>query len=280
MKKTFKSYLKRIIKLISHDEMKILPGHLAFNIVLMIVPIFSFFGVLASSIEINSLIGGLENHVPLAVLNIIESALNVDSNNYNLFLFIVFGLWLVSGGCRAIINSSDMLYKVKDVNTIVNTVKKYIKSFIMVLVLFLLIGFVVFVPILGDIIINFFSNYFQGSLIEFIAHSYHFLKYPITIILMFILIKVLYTIAPSIRIKSKLMNHGAWFTTLSWFILTRIYSFHLNNYSNYNLYYGSLSNILILFVFVYALSYIFMIGLSLNANCYFTSLKQEENNKV
>ena len=32
----FKSYIKRIIKLINLEEMKTLPGHLAFNIVLMI----------------------------------------------------------------------------------------------------------------------------------------------------------------------------------------------------------------------------------------------------
>ena len=36
MKEKFKSYIKRIIKLISLEEMRILPGHLAFNIVLMI----------------------------------------------------------------------------------------------------------------------------------------------------------------------------------------------------------------------------------------------------
>ena len=271
MKNKFKSYIKRIIKLVSPQEMQILPGHLAFNIVLMIVPIFSIIGVLGSNIEVNTLISGLENYVPNAVLSIIESALNADSTGYNLFLFIIFGLWVVSGGCRAIINSSDILYKVKEVSAI----KKYIKSFIMVIVLFLLIGFVILVPVLGDTIINFFNNYFKGNIMSFISSLYHFFKYPITIVLMFLLIKVLYTMAPSLKVRSKYMNHGAWFTTISWFILTRIYSYHLNNYSNYNVYYGSLSNILILFVFVYALSYIFMIGLSLNADNYFVSMKDE-----
>ena len=70
------------------------------------------------------------------------------------------------------------------------------------------------------------------------------------------------------------MNNGAWFTTISWFVLTRIYSYHLNNYSNYNLYYGSLSNILILLVWVYLLAYLFTIGLSLNADNYFVSFKE------
>lgn len=272
MKNKFKKFIKRIIKLINLQEMQILPGHLAFNIVLMIVPIFSMIGVLGSSFGIEKMLSGLENNVPDAVLTILNSALSLKSTEYNLFLFIIFGLWMVSGGCRAIINASDLLYKVKEKSVL----KDYIKSFFMVIVLFLLIGFVIFVPVLGDIIVDFFSKHIQDAPMLIIADVYHFSKYPLSIILMFILIKYLYTIAPSIRIKSKYMNNGAWFTTISWFALTRIYSYHLNNYSNYNLYYGSLSNILILLVWVYLMAFIFTIGLSLNADNYFVSLKEKE----
>ena len=274
MKRKIKSYLKRIYKLINLPEMKILPGHLAFNIVMMIVPIFSIIGVLGSSININDLLSSLQYNVPNAVLTIIESALNISSNEFNLILFIIFGLWLVSGGCRAIITSSDILYKVKETSLI----KKYLKSFLMVIILFLLIGFVFIVPVLGDLIINFLTKYIKAvRLMDLISNLYHSLKYPITIILMFFLIKVLYTLAPSINVKSNFMTPGALFTTTSWFILTRIYSFHLNNYSNYNLYYGSLSNILILLVWVYLLAYLFTIGLALNADNYLTSLKENDD---
>ena len=272
MKEKFKSYIKRIIKLISLEEMRILPGHLAFNIVLMIVPIFSIIGVLGSNIGIDTIVNGLTNNVPDAVMSIIEAALNINSTGYNVFFFVLFSLWMVSGGCRAIITSSDILYKVKNKSSL----KKYIKSFFMVIVLFLLIGFLIIVPIFGDFIVNFLNNYLKEGGSHILTTIYHLLKYPLSIIMMFILIKFLYTMAPSIRIKSKYMNNGAIFTTLSWFLLTRIYSYHLNNYSNYNLYYGSLSNILIILVWVYLLAYIFMIGLSLNADNYFFSKQNQE----
>ena len=270
--KKFKNYIKRIIKLINLEEMRILPGHLAFNIVLMIVPIFSIIGVLGSNFGVERIVYSLADNIPDAVLSIIDSALNSSSNGYNLFFFIIFSLWMVSGGCRAIIISSDILYKVKNSSNL----KVMIKSFFMVFALFLLIGFVVVVPILGDFIINFLNNYLQEGGMMVVTKIYHFIKYPITIFMMFILIKFLYAMAPSIHVDSKYMNNGAWFTTISWFILTRIYSYHLNNYSNYNLYYGSLSNILILLVWVYFLAYLFMVGLSLNADNYFTSVNQEK----
>ncbi len=270
--KKFKAYLKRIINLIRLEEMNILPGHLAFNIIIMIVPIFSVIGVLGSNIGINQIMALLSNNVPDAVMTFLKSALEIKSGSFNLFLFIIFSLWMASGGCRAIISASDMLYKIK----VKNEVRNLIKSFLMVIILFLLIGFIVIVPVLGDMIIKFLASIINEKIMLVITNLYHLLKYPLSIILMFILIKTLYIISPSIQINHRFMNNGAWFTTISWFLATRIYSFHLNNYSNYNLYYGSLSNILILFVWVYLLAYLFTIGLALNADNYMISSK---NNK-
>ena len=266
-----KSYIKRIIKLISQEEMHILPGHLAFNIVLMIVPVFSLIGVLGYNLNLSNLLSTLSNNVPDAVMNIIESAVSIKNNNFNLFLFIIFSLWITSNGCRAIISSSEVLFKIKEENI----VKKYLKSFVMVIVLFLLIGFIIIVPIFGDFIVNLLNNILKHKFLEIIIAIYNILKYPVSLIFMFLLIKGLYLSSLSIKINHKFMNNGALFTTVSWFILTKIYSFHLNNYSNYNLYYGSLSNILILLVWVYLLAYLFTIGLALNADNYLVSLKRQ-----
>ena len=95
--KKFKNYVKRIIKLINVEEMRILPGHLAFYIVLMIVPIFSIIGVLGSNFGVKRIVNSLADNIPDAVLSIIDSALNTSSNGYNLFFFIIFSLWMVSG---------------------------------------------------------------------------------------------------------------------------------------------------------------------------------------
>ena len=271
--KKIKDYIKRILKLITLEEMQILPGHLAFNIVLMIVPIFSMIGVLGSNLGVSKLLGALEDNVPNAVLTIIESALNVESSG-SLVLFIIFGIWLVSGGCRAIIAASDILYKIKDISIL----KSFIKSFLMVIILFMLISFMILVPVLGDFIFDFLDSYINERSFKFVLALYDFFKYPLSIILMFISIKFLYTLAPSVRIDSSYMNKGAWFTSVSWLLLTRIYSFHLNNYSNYNVYYGSLSNILILLLWVYLLAFLFTVGIALNANTYFIISKEKSEN--
>ncbi len=271
MKDKIKNYLKRILKLIRLDEMEILPGHLAFYLVLMIVPVCSLVGIFTSVFKIDGIIQILNNNVPKAVISLIDGAMNTNTNNYNILLFLIFSLWLSSNGTKAIIISSNLLFKIKEKDTI----KIRIKAISMVLILFLLIAFIIVVPVLGDLIISTLTNNFKESATSIITNFYHILKYPLSVFLMFFLLKILYTLAPTEKIDSRYMNNGAWFTTISWLVLSRIYSYHLNNYSNYNIYYGSLSNILILLVWVYLLAYIFTIGLSLNADNYLNKMLEK-----
>ena len=269
MKQKIRDYLKRIIKLIKLEEMSFLPGHLAFYLVLMIIPVCSIIGVFGSNIDLNTSLLRVKQNIPNAVFNIVSSAINSNNNNYNMILFVIFSLWISSGGTKAIIVTSNLLFKIKDKDEL----KIRIKALYMVIFLFLLIFFLILVPVLGDILIKFITSHLSESGEKIISLLYNIIKYPVSLFLIFIFLKILYTIAPSENINSKYMNKGAIFTTLMWLILSRIYSYHLNNYSNYNVYYGSLSNILILLVWVYLLSYIFTIGIVINVDSYLVSKK-------
>lgn len=255
-----KKYLKRVVKLVKLDEMQILPGHLAFHLIFLIIPTFSFIGFLAS-IYSTDFLNILSKNIPNAVVNIINGAKNI--NSYNIIIFLIISLWLSSKGCKAIIISSNILFKIKDQNNF----KIQIKSFLMVIILFILISFVLIVPTLGNIIISNLSS----NIINVVGKVYHIINYPLSIILMFFLIKLLYFMSPTKKIPSKYLNKGSLFTTITWLFLSRGYSYYLNNYINYNIYYGDIANLLILFLWIYMLSYLFTIGMALNADNYFVS---------
>ena len=57
-------------------------------------------------------------------------------------------------------------------------------------------------------------------------------------------------------------------------IATEIYSIYVDVFARYNIFYGSLSNILILLLWVYILAYIFMLGMALNSEYV---VKEEED---
>ena len=70
--------------------------------------------------------------------------------------------------------------------------------------------------------------------------------------------------APDKKIPSKNVNGGAIFTTIGWILSTSLYSYYISHYANYSIFYGSLANIVILMLWVYLLSYIFVIGIAMN----------------
>ena len=72
--------------------------------------------------------------------------------------------------------------------------------------------------------------------------------------------------APDKQISSKSTTYGAIFTTIAWIITTEIYSFYIEVFAKYNLLYGSIANLIILLLWFYLLSYIFVLGMALNVN--------------
>ena len=74
--------------------------------------------------------------------------------------------------------------------------------------------------------------------------------------------------APDKRISSHYVKKGALFTTIGWIVVTSIYSYYANNLANYDLWYGGLSNIIVLMIWIYILAYILVLGIAINTNNY------------
>ena len=135
----------------------------------------------------------------------------------------------------------------------------------MELVIVLLLLFVLFVPLFGDSIISLLHYInIDSSTTEITVKVLHILQGPISWIIMFFFIKMIYTMAPDKKVPSRSVNGGALFTTTVWIALTSFYSYYINHYANYSLFYGSLANIVILMIWLYFLSYIFVIGMAMN----------------
>ena len=78
----------------------------------------------------------------------------------------------------------------------------------------------------------------------------------------------MYIIAPDQEIPSKTANKGAVFTALGWILSTEVFAFYIEKFTKYDIFYGSISNILVLLLWVYLLSYIFVLGMVINASNY------------
>ena len=163
------------------------------------------------------------------------------------------------------INSSNEIYKVMPRNMISRRLKAIVMTFILVgLFLFLFM-----VPVFGSTIFEIIKRIAgEGTVVNIVQEMLVILKYPIVLLILFINIKIMYVIAPDQEIPPNTTNKGAIFTTIGWVLATEIFAFYIERFARYDLFYGSISNILILLLWVYLLSYIYVLGMVINASDY------------
>lgn len=270
-----KTFMKRVLEIIKKPEMRILPGQLAFFLLLSIIPLFAIIAVVAAkfSLSIESLTQVINQNLPKEVADFIIQIIGGKSISMNIVIFCVSGFILASNGPHSMIISSNILYKVKDKDFLT----RRIKAILMTIILVILFLFVLAVPAFGDKIVNIIVSLIANDKIgKAISIGYNILKYPTSILIIFFFIKLLYTMAPDTTIKSKDTTTGAFVTTIGWIISTEVYSFYVSSFAKYNLLYGSVANLIILFLWIYLLSYIFVLGMALNASSHVDAI--DKNN--
>ena len=275
--KKLKKWLKKIYKILkfkflNRPEMRILPGQLAFFLVVSVFAMLPLIALISSGFITKEFANSLKD-LPIGVSSIFKSLLDTDSTGYNIFLFVAISLFFSSSGCNAIIVTSDVIYKITEDNK----VKQKVKSLFMTIILMLLIVFTAVIPAFGDLALSSIKAKYPGDVINLIIKIFDILKYPLSFLLIFVGVKIIYTMAPDETIKSKYMNKGAFFTTVAWVIITRVYAIYLNNINTYNIFYGSLANVVIVLFWFYLLSYVFTMGMAINADTYFEAKKELKN---
>lgn len=270
-----RNFFKKVIELIKKPETRILPGNLAFFFVMSLIPIGALVGTIASkfSISYEVIKEGINITVPGGVGEFMTSIINGEGFTFNIGVFFVSAFLLASNGMHSIIIASNEIYKIKDKDFLTRRIKAVLMTIILVEVMLFLLA----IPVFGDTIFSFFrENVNNQGTVSFLYRIYKLIKYPISIIIIYYNIKLIYAIAPDEEIESQTTTKGALFTTISWIIASEVYSFYLDTFTKYDLFYGSVSNILILLLWVYVLSYIFVLGLIINAGVY----KNTQNNNI
>ena len=263
MKSKFKRFIKKLIKIINMPEMGILPGQLAFFFVLSIIPLIALLGSLANvfGISIDTILEFLERVIPSGVSSMLAPIITGEGLNVGTIIFYISSFLLASNGTHSMILASNMIYDLKNKDYL----SRRIKALIMTLFLILLIIFMLAVPVFGDKIIELIEYVnMNAKFTEQIALIFNFIKGPISWFIIFILVKILYTLAPDRLLPSKYVNYGAIFTSVTWVVITAIFSYYISHIAVYDVFYGGLANIVILMLWFYLLAYVFTIGMALN----------------
>jgi membrane protein len=271
-----KRYLKKLIKIIKKPEMMILPGNIAFFMVLSIFPIITLFGFFSSmfNVSLNNVLDMMNQILPEQVYNLLFPYISGSGMDLHIGFSLFLGYIFASNGANSIIVCSNTLYGVPHSNYF----KRRIKALFLTIILVILFVFTLFVLAFGNSILKFIlSLNVLGSVGHSIYYLFLLLKWPIAIIFMFIMFKFIFTLSPDISVKSSNTNKGAFFTSVLWLISTFIYSYYVQHFSNYDIFYGSLANIIIMMIWVYILAFTLVIGIAINTQNYKDDTKDKSN---
>lgn len=256
-------FFQNFKKVLFKPEMAILPGQLAYFFVLAIVPTITLISYEAALLNLSTDV--IYDFIGSAFSEDIASMLlaspNQSEKGIGFFLVVIVGYFIASNGPASIIITSNTIYGEKQDGFF----RRRLKALIMTFVLVLLFIFMLIVPVFGTKIIELFKFVdLKSGVAENMSMIISVMQGPVTWLIMYFFIKILYTMAPNKKVRSKNVGYGALFTTFSWVIITYIYSYYINNLAHYSTFYGGLANIVILMFWFYLLAYAFTIGMALN----------------
>jgi membrane protein len=255
--------------------MNLLPGQIAFFFVLSIPPLISLVGIIGKMLSISTqdFITFITESFPASTSNLIIPIISGNGLDASFFFFAIGALIMVSNGANAIIITSNALYNIENGDA----VKRRVKSFFLVFMIIILLAFIIIVPVLGDFILSLLKNLtWTNGLFEKLSSFYFIIKFPLSFVFIYFVIKIIYTIAPDKDIRSRDVTYGALFTTSFWIIATKAYSYYVTNFAVYDVFYGNIASLIILLLWIYLLSNIFVVGMALNAGTHSLELNKRK----
>lgn len=259
----FKNFLKKVLNVISRPEMAVLPGQLAFFFVLSVVPIVTLitYGASFLHLSMDFIADFISKAFGSELASLVAPMVSISNIDFRFFFTLLIGFYIASNGASSIIVTSNAIYGIPDTNFL----RRRTKAIVMTILIVILFIFILIVPVFGKNIIDAITLVNMNEHItKTITFTFNLLKGPITWFIIFCFIKILYTMAPDRKLESIYVNYGAAFTTIMWIFVTAAYSYYINHFANYAVFYGGLANIVMLMLWVYFLATIFVIGMALN----------------
>ncbi len=238
-------------------------AQLAFFMFLSILPTFillsqvlGFFSLSLSSIE-----QWVDINVTGAGADTLRRMLNYSPSGMNSFFLAVTALWAASRVQFAMIRVTN--YTLTDgVTTGEGYVKDRLRSLKTILMTIFTVAFSLIVVVYGPIILNLVLGKVLGAKIT--EAAWMALRWPLAAALYFLMISYNYYVLPSIRVRYRDIVPGSVFASVGFLAVTFVYNIYTTRSVNYDILYGSFSNIVVLMFWFWFIAWVMCLGVTIN----------------
>ncbi|MDU6113641.1 MAG: YihY/virulence factor BrkB family protein [Paeniclostridium sordellii] len=218
-------------------------------------------------IHINKFLYSFDDLIPrtafIMVQSIIDSAVSQKSISLTVMSF-TFTLWSSSRAVRVFIKGINKSYNVLETRSFL---KLIIISFYFTVELILLIVssmvFLLYGEKVGYVIFKFLG------LSKIFIPTWNLFRYSFVIAITIWIVSSLFRYGPNKKIPLIEAMPGAILSIFGWILVSVVFSFYTNNFSNYQVIYGSIGGIIALLTWFYLSSWIMLLGCEVNALIYY-----------
>jgi len=253
---------------------------ISFNCVMAIPPIIIFLCTLIPYLPISNefirqLHGLIRDVIPgeknnSAIIKFIDDIIKKPKNDL-LSLGFLLALFYSSNAVIGIMRAFDKNYVGFKKRKMIN---RRVTALQLTSVLFVLMFASLLVLIMQSSVLKLFG---LKSLL--VRHIIGYARWVVIVFLFFSSVSFIYRYAPFVHKRWKMINPGCILATTLMLLFTIFFSYWVNNFSNYNKLYGSISTILILMLLIYFNSVVLLIGFELNVSISSIKHEADERNK-
>lgn len=171
----------------------------------------------------------------------------------------ITALWACSKGVLGIIYGLNSIYKTTEKRSYV---RLRITAVIYTLGLIASLTVVLILMVFGNRILSFLLSLLP--FMENFANSMRIIRWIIAFGVLILFFLFLYTIIPDRKTKLKNELPGAVISAIGWIGFSALYSFYIDNFSNYSKLYGSLTAIILFLLWIYICMIILFVGAEIN----------------
>lgn len=257
--------IRAFTKKINNDGISALSAHAAFFVLISFFPFvmflltllsfFPFFTETLPSVDLSLLPGAVSSTILGAFTELSDRA-----NGTILSVTVVLAIWSASRGILSIMRGLNSIHSIKETRNYIIT-RIIATVYTAILALLLLVMMLIFV----------FGNQLTLWLIERFPALADFaliiisLRTAVGICILIFFFLLIYTTLPNRKTSLWREFPGAVLTAAGWIGFSFLFSFYVNNFSNYTAIYGSLTAIVLCMLWLYACMYILFLGAEINS---------------
>ena len=258
--------LKRTFRQFGQDDMSTYASALAYRALFSLFPFLLFLIAMLGFFDLQDFFNWLRDQAALLlpgqamdVVNPVISQMQEEKSGL-LSVGILLALWSASVGVRSLMNAMNKAYDVDEGRP---GWKLYVLSVLYTIGLAIILLVAAGLMVTGPQVMEWLAS--QVGLQDIVVTLWTWLRWPVVVVLMMLVVAVLYYVTPDVEQKFRFITPGSVLAVIVWIAASVGFGIYVANFGNYDATYGSVGAVIVLLLYFYISSAVLLLGAEMNA---------------